>query len=932
MKLHLPVFLRRVLFACFSLALGDALLNSSTAYASVYVLEGKESLVVDYAEADSLINLSGGVLQLRGETYLQLSNCGENDGRVYTLMLGVSELLDATGTPIVLDSDNNAVSLYFDKTRPGTGFWSNARLQLDADGTLKLVRHDEDVADAVVVSSRQTDGTAYQFCSGVEYSGCGSYQSSGGALSVNDGSTIGLKDNGYVCFKENVASAAKGTYGTFPANGGAIYVGKSSTITLQGNGHVSFSDNKTKSDVIGVAGGAIYGDEGSSIDLSDNGSVAFIGNKGEVTGSTKYSSPTSGGGAINGASSSHISLKGNGSVVFKGNEVTTITSGLCDGGAIYGESGSTIELNENGEIEFVENRASRGGAISGTTVTLGGNESVKFTQNSASGSGGGAINGSLIALSNNGSVSFSKNTGRRSKSDSYATPASVATVALGGALAGTTTLSRNGTLFFKENSIAASAVSYYTASAEAYGGAVAGSTVLSLNEVVEFSGNHAEATSYSRGYSNENSHAYGGAMYGKTIELLENKSVEFKENTVYSSSGSSYAYGGAIYSDGSLSIIGNSEVTFARNCEKNESVYRLRSIYLKGGNSSSLVLSAKTGGYIRFCDSIYVGASGAVQLNMDYQDSDDVLQKAGGDIVFSGATTENDLKDAKGGVAGTTSEILNSRTSVINCTTTLYGGTLRVEDKAVLKTHAINIVADSKAVMKVSNAEVNAQGYDIMVNKTGTLLLEGLVVDETIQAALLSANNITISSGAELAVKAITVNAAAPNQSAAFTLDSRATTGYDANRAFNVLKGGEIDAALLTLTAGATYTANAANMGLSEGELTLAITTTATKKIELNLTLSADYDPAAQVVLFSDVATVNFIRDGITAKSTDGVVYTLSAADYFSGASITGTTSLVYDSANKVVYLEGVANVPEPTSSMLGLVGLVALTFRRRRK
>ena len=202
-----------------------------------------------------------------------------------------------------------------------------------------------------------------------------------------------------------------------------------------------------------------------------------------------------------------------------------------------------------------------------------------------------------------------------------------------------------------------------------------------------------------------------------------------------------------------------------------------------------------------------------------------------------------------------------------------------------------------------------------------------------VQAAFLNANNVTISNGAELAVKAITANAPVQNLSAAFTIDTTPSTGYDASRAYNILAGGQIDAALLTLSAGSILDMQGAHLAMSGGELTLAVTSVSTaKRIDLNLTLSADYDPNAQVVLFSDVNVVNFIADGITAKATDGVVYTLAAADYFGGAWITGATTLVYDSANKVVYLEGIANVPEPTSSMLGLVGLVVLNFRRRRK
>lgn len=231
-----------------------------------------------------------------------------------------------------------------------------------------------------------------------------------------------------------------------------------------------------------------------------------------------------------------------------------------------------------------------------------------------------------------------------------------------------------------------------------------------------------------------------------------------------------------------------------------------------------------------------------------------------------------------------------------------------------------------------ANAALNMSSSNITLRSGGVLSLTGSITDSVAQAALLDANNVTISNGAELAVKAITVNSPVQNLSAAFTIDTTPSTGYDASRAYNVLAGGKIDAALLTLAAGATYTANAANVSLSDGELTLAITSTSTKRIELNLTLSADYDPAAQVVLFSDVATVNFIRDGITAKSTDGAVYTLSAADYFNSVWINNMTTLVYDSNQKVVYLEGVSNVPEPTTSTLGLLALAALAARRRRK
>ena len=331
---------------------------------------------------------------------------------------------------------------------------------------------------------------------------------------------------------------------------------------------------------------------------------------------------------------------------------------------------------------------------------------------------------------------------------------------------------------------------------------------------------------------------------------------------------------------------------------------------------------------------------------------------------------ENDIKGAVSVAEGATLELRNKGYTAesSNIAGTLYikgaaaatskvgslsgTGSVKVEDSSVTVAEikgytgklsvqgnnaALNITkgnysgAGSIGVMG-ANAALNMSSSNITLRSGGVLSLTGSITDSVAQAALLDANNVTISNGAELAVKAITVNSPVQNLSAAFTIDTTPSTGYDASRAYNVLAGGKIDAALLTLAAGATYTANAANVSLSDGELTLAITSTATKRIELNLTLSAEYDPAAQVVLFSDVATVNFIRDGITAKSTDGVVYTLSAADYFNSVWINNMTTLVYDSNQKVVYLEGVSNVPEPTTSTLGLLALAALAARRRRK
>lgn len=375
--------------------------------------------------------------------------------------------------------------------------------------------------------------------------------------------------------------------------------------------------------------------------------------------------------------------------------------------------------------------------------------------------------------------------------------------------------------------------------------------------------------------------------------------------------------GGAIYSNGSISIVGNDNVVFEKNYEKVGSSYKyqLRSIYFSPLYSTNqFVLSAKTGGYITFNDSIYVGKGlTEISFNNTYRDANGRKQQATGDIVFSGKYTEEHLKEVKGGIAGTSTEIANSRTSELLNTVNLYGGTLRVEDKAVLKTHAINIVADGNATMKVLDAEVNASTYDVTINSTGQLTLGG-----TTGSAKLTAKNININAGATLAVERIEP----VDPSSVITLAASETVSI-----FNEKLGG-VASGNLNLAAGSSYKADGAHLGVING--TLTFNATDGEKINLILTLGAEYNKDSQVILFTDVTTVNFVWDDIIASDVSDVI-TLNASDYFTGDWINENTSLIYDSGT--IYVTGVNRViPEPTTATLSLLALAVLAARRRRK
>jgi len=785
MKLHLPVRLFRYVFSCFSLAAVFSLSSGSVTAADTLVLNSESVLSIDYADVSSIFDLSGGILQLSGDTLLNLSNCGEGDGKTYTLLTGVSALLDAEGNAIVLDSSNNAISHYFDTTQPGVGFWVNSTLQLTSDGSLQLVRHAESIKDAVAITTHQIGSVNYHYYTGVEAYNCSS-DNHGGAIYGDWDSTITLSGNGSVTFNGNTASDY----------GGAIYGGYNSTIELSGNGSVEFSGNTASAD-----GGAIYGDWDSTITLSDNGRVEFSGNKADLMSSAS-------GGAIYGDT---IELSGNGSVTFSGN------TAFYYGGAIYGDS-NTIELSGNGSVEFIGNTASDdGGAIYGSTIELSGNDSVTFSGNSASSSAsdayGGAIYGSTITLSGNGSVTFSENTASSSSSyysdayggaiygddDSTITLSGNGSVEFigntasdeGGAIYGgsnsTIELSGNGSVTFSENTASSSGGAIYgdyystitlsdngsvefsgnsasssgggaiygagditlsgndsvafSENTAAQGGAIYGHITLSGNDSVEFSGNTAEIGGAIRGThtialsgngsvtfsGNRASYDGGGAIDGAgDITLSGNGSVTFSGNTVFDSYNDTH--GGAIRGYGNLSIRNNDSILFEKNAEIRVGTYRLRSIYA-GGSGDVISLSAAAGKSIEFRDALYIDFDSTVELNADYTDAEGVMHKQTGDIIFTGKYTEahlNALLEAAGvGRTATAEEILNSRTTEVQAMTNLYGGRLRVEDGAIYKGYGITVHEGSAATVLVKDATLNHAGYDLVFHAGTTLELVG---------------------------------------------------------------------------------------------------------------------------------------------------------------------------------------------------------------
>ena len=246
----------------------------------------------------------------------------------------------------------------------------------------------------------------------------------------------------------------------------------------------------------------------------------------------------------------------------------------------------------------------------------------------------------------------------------------------------------------------------FSGNSASYSGAIYGesssSILLSGNGKLTFVGNKASSSQ-------------DGAIHGdsySTITLSDNDSVEFRGNSASS--------GCAIYigNSGILSIQNNDRVLFEKNAQVNNGVYRLCSIY----SSGRISLSTAEGKSIEFRDSVWCST---VELNADYTDAEGVEHKQTGDIIFTGATTEEDLLAVKGS-AGTASEILNSRTSTIS-SATLYGGRLRVEDGAILSVSNLTVADNSHATLFLKDGTIKG---GVTIGATGTLRLSG---ENTIQ-------------------------------------------------------------------------------------------------------------------------------------------------------------------------------------------------------
>ena len=322
-------------------------------------------------------------------------------------------------------------------------------------------------------------------------------------------------------------------------------------------------------------------------------------------------------------------------------------------------------------------------------------------------------------------------------------------------------------------------------------------------------------------------------------------------------------------------------------------------LVLAGSNSMAGEVAVESGSTLEMKGSGYAASTSTVN----------------GTLAFTGTAATT---DAAGSLSGTGSvQVTDSAVSFASQSG--FTGNLGVSGKsAVLSIASGNYTGAGQINVEGGTLTFGATA-NLTLNSGGALKLEAM--DDT--PAELSLNNLNVKSGATLLAQAELQDAVSLN------VDD--VVGY-AGPTVNSAVGGVLDCTRVTLNMGSTLALDNAHFDMNGGTLTLAVPASASGRIELVLSFDAVYTMESQVMLFSNLGTINFIYDGVTADVSQGSTYSLNAADYFSGKGITANTELMFDGGRNVLYLQGMEMVPEPATATLSLLALAALAARRRRK
>ena len=366
-------------------------------------------------------------------------------------------------------------------------------------------------------------------------------------------------------------------------------------------------------------------------------------------------------------------------------------------------------------------------------------------------------------------------------------------------------------------------------------------------------------------------------------------------------------------------------------------------VYITGTKYTERVLHMEGNGYM--ASSTSLGDNGTFLLS-GRPIGEIGISSTSGDLTGSGTVV---VSDATG--SGTTATFK---------TMTNYTGDFRVEgdnasihvDTGSHEEGSIHVAGRQASVHIGSNVSI-AAGETLHLRSTGVA-----GTDAGTSALLASDGEVSVASGAVFSVSNaetkysydlsnLQAELSVTPEEVTYQLQEAAETGertmlgdnvdyagcFDSSIAVNQQASGAVQAAGgLTLAGGSTYDTQYAHTSLLGGLLTL---NASDNLITLKTRFEADRELITddmQLVLFSDVGSVNFVLDGELAEANTGVYYTradryLTGCDYVDEESV-----LVYDSQAGVVYLKTSVLIPEPSTTALSLLALSGLLARRRRR
>ena len=786
---------------------------------------------------------------------------------------------------------------------------------------------------------------------------------------------VNVSGNGGVNFAGNSATATSGN-----AFGGAIYA--ESGVSITGNGDVTFTGNSaTATSSSDSYGGAIYA-RYSSVSIIGNETVCFEKNYESDNSTYRLRSIYVNGGSLN------LSAKTGGHITFHDSVyggTTALNADYTDADGITQQSKGTIifsgqytkdhldailEANNEGRVatdeEILNSRTSTLGATTLYGGTLQVVDGAVLSTTSLSAVAGSSANVLLRDAGLNGAISF----GAGTSLELQGTNTTTGSLTLGDAVSLTVTL---------DNS------HLETAALTLTGSVSTGTLSLNLNvdeeraagmyRILSAGSLATEAAWTAEKVSVQGSGAAAGAGFGDLV--WQDGTLYYAASPVWSNHSGSGIWSSTEtnWNNGSAFRAGQEVIFMDRGAGEVQLVGELApaSIHVNNtaGNDYDFTGSGKLGG------NTTLTKTGAGELTIatanDYTGAtalqEGTLNVHHSTALGATATGEGELTTA----AGTTLKVDNNSHLVLAGSGNSLAGAVEVANGSTLELKGAGYAASSSTVNGTlafigttasteelsGSGTVQATGSQVTVGKisgfTGNLKVEGKEAGLSIEAGSYTGAgtlsvaggtltfgtkvNITLNAGGQLvlqswddAVASVTAN----------NITVRAGATLAAKTAVAALGGvpeissqelsADLNCARLTLNAGATLETDGVCFDLNNGVLTLAVTSATTDKIELVLAENAVYSGSEQIALFANVGQGIFAYNGINTNTGTETLYTLNAADYFTGAGINETTQLVYDQGSGTVYLQGVVTIPEPATATLSLLALAGLCARRRRK